>query len=650
MALNTSPESSSGVLGAIKNALGLFGDTNKTNPTTEDTNPKPTDEYTSKMDDVEIISLTSGWKRDFETYFSPIRRGNQLSFDYWVGKQRNPESTTSFLQVGNDVGNIDNKIFESIETFLPIATRSNPEAIVKGDPSDIGQSVAKDVQVALAHEADVQKLRRKLARMTRGWLLNRLGVIKVSWDTTVDKGCIRTKVVDAKYIILDPNGYIDEGGHFQGEFVGQKIKISAGELVKMFPSKRMEIMKKASQKKGTILEYIEWWYHGTDLFYTIEDLVLDKFKNPNWNYDGTVTQKDPDSDATYDLDVQGTNHLDKPCDPFVFLSIFTTGEQPHDNTSLILQNIPGQDSINRRESQIDRNVEGMNNGMIVNGDMFTEEQAAGASSALKRGVTIRTPSGKPQDAVMFPERRPLPGDVYVSLRDRRSEIANIFGTAGSTAQGTQEQDTVRGKILVNQMDSSRIGGGITECIEQVADSIYNLWVQFMFVYYDEEHFINSAGATSGMELITLKNDRFPLIKGLDVTVKEGSLVPKDPLTQRNEAIDLWSENAIDPRSLYKKLDFPDPDEATNQLILWQMLQKGAISPEQYLPSFTAGQPPGAPQQGQLPAQGQPTQPGTGGPAVSPPSNQGVQNPAQPAPNLGSVEAQSKQLLQSEPLK
>ena len=113
------------------------------------------------------------------------------------------------------------------------------------------------------------------------------------------------------------------------------------------------------------------------------------------------------------------------------------------------------------------------------------------------------------------------------------------------------------------MDSSRIGGGITEYIEHVADSIYNLWVQMMFVYYDQEHFVTSAGAVSGMELFTLRNDKFALLQTLDITVKEGSLVPKDPLTQRNEAIDLWSANAIDPLSLYKKLDFPDPAEATN---------------------------------------------------------------------------------------
>ncbi len=165
----------------------------------------------------------------------------------------------------------------------------------------------------------------------------------------------------------------------------------------------------------------------------------------------------------------------------------------------------------------------------------------------------------------------------------------------------------------------------------------------MFVHYDEEHYVASAGTVSGMELVTIKNDRFPGITNLTITVKEGSLIPKDPLTQRNEAIDLWSANAIDPLTLYKKLDVPNPQEATNQLILWQMLQKGQIQPQMYLESFAvAGQTPGQmPQPGALPTE----QPGTGGPAVNPvgASQPGGIVPQQPAPD------QSQQLIQSQPL-
>lgn len=631
MALNYDPNAQSGIWNSIRGALGLFSDTNKAQGIDENTNPTPTDEYESTLDEVEVMELIGQWKRTYAVYYDPIEKGQKTSFNYWVGKQK--------TDAGDVESVMDNLIFEAVETFLPIATRANPEPLVNADPSDIGQQIAKDVKVALVNWADQQKLRRKLAKSTRGWLLNRLGVIKMSWSPITKQ--IEISVVNAKKMIFDKDGYVDEGGIFRGEYEGEKKSATADKLMEMFPKKADKIKAKASGKTGTKLDYIEWWYRGKDIIFTLDDVLLGKYKNPHWNYDGEEVSMDPETETEIKTPIQGTNHLKEMLSPYRYLSIFTTGEQPHDNTSLILQNIPQQDKINRRERQIEDNVKRMNNGIVVDGDAFTEEQASQAASALARGVAIRVPKpmGNIANKVVRLPAPALPADVFESLRDGRQELRNIFGTAGSTAEGVKSQESVRGKILVNQMDSSRIGGGITEYIEQLADSLYNLAVQFMFVHYDEEHFITTSGSITGIELITLKNDRFPLLKTLDITVKEGTLVPKDPLTQRNEAIDLWSASAIDPRSLYKKLDFPNPDEATEQLILWQMLQQGKIMPNQYLPSF--GQ---STQAGQMPPPN-----AVGGPAVNPigASAPGGMPPEQQP--QGPVQAESQQLLGAVPI-
>lgn len=635
MAINPTPESSTGIWGAIRGALGLNDSTNKATGFDENSNPTPIDPYESTLDEEEIMELIGQWKRTYSVYYTDIKAGQTLSFDYWVGKHRNEEKSPS----DNTTQVVDNLIFEAIETFLPIATRANPEPLIQADPSEKGQELAHDLRIALQHWADEQKLRRKLAKMTRGWLLNRIGVLKVAWNPITKS--IELSVVNGKNMIFDKDGYIDEAGIFHGEYEGEKKKGSAKDLMDMFPKKRAEIRKQAQSKLGTKLEYTEWWYKGTDIIYTLNNVLLGKFKNPNWNYDieGVEPTDQKVDEVTGDIieeategqdSVAGTNHLKDRTSPYRYLSIFNTGEQPHDNTSLILQNISQQDKINRREVQIENNVKGMNNGGVVSGTAFTEEQAAQAASAFRRGVFVRVPNGDVSKAIMIPNRPALPSDVFTSLRDGRSELRNIFGTAGSSAEGVKSQETVRGKVLVNQMDSSRIGGGITEYIEQVADSVYNLVVQFMFVYYDEEHFVTVAGATAGTNLISMKNTRFQGLKTLVITVKEGTLVPRDPLTQRNEAIDLWSANAIDPLTLYKRLDEPNPQEAANSLILWQMLQKGAIQPQQYLPTFAlAGQT-------SLP----PTQ-GTGGPAVNT-LGQGSPEAGQTPPPATSPEAVQKE--------
>ena len=196
-------------------------------------------------------------------------------------------------------------------------------------------------------------------------------------------------------------------------------------------------------------------YKGKDVLYTMDSIVLGKYKNPHWNYDMSAT-----TDEETGEEIQGEeakNFLDKPTDPYVFLSIFSTGLQPHDETSLILQNIGPQDMVNRRWRQIDKNVDSMNNSLAVS-NAFTAEQASQAASALRRGTAIRVPSGRVQDAVMRLPAPGIPNDVFNSLRDARQELANIFGTSGSTPQGQASENTVRGKILVNQLDTSRIGG------------------------------------------------------------------------------------------------------------------------------------------------------------------------------------------------
>ena len=653
MALLATPDSSRGILGSIKGALGLFSNTNKAQGVFEPNIAIPIDEYESSLKEDEILLLIEQWKKSYAQYYAPIDETQKLSFDYWVGLHKGDDLNASgSANISQTL--VDNKIFESLETFLPIATRANPDPLVQADPSDDGQRLARAVKEALVYLADKLMLRRKLARMLRHWALYRLGCLKISWDPILKQ--IRADIINTRRLIFDKDGFMDEGGKFVGEYIGEKKKATAQVLTEMFPKKEQKIIEAAQGKMGTKLDYYEWWYRGEDVFFTLgSDCVLGKFKNPNWNYD--IQGQEP-KDALVDEEgnesspaiegteaVEGKNHLKRREFPYVFLSVFNVGLHPHDETSLILQNITLQDLVNRRLRQIDQNIEGMNNGIIVSED-FTEEQAAQAANAKRKGKAIRVPTkGDIRTKIDNMSPNPLPRDIFQQLEDARQELRSVFGTGGSTPEAMQDQDTVRGKIMVSQQDSSRIGGGITEQLEQVADTIYNWFVQMMFVYYDEPHYIVAAGSTGGADLITIRNTDFQVLQTLDITVKEGSLVPKDPLTQRNEAIDLWGQSAIDPLTFYKRLDFPDPVSQTQQLMLWQMYQKGQVPPQAYLPSFQIPQEGQQVMQQQQQAMGQGL-PGTGGPAVNPPGNQGVNNPQSSEPPEQAV---ARQLIQSVPI-
>ena len=90
----------------------------------------------------------------------------------------------------------------------------------------------------------------------------------------------------------------------------------------------------------------------------------------------------------------------------------------------------------------------------------------------------------------------------------------------------------------------------------------------MYVYYDEDHSASVLGDEGAREMITIRNT--DLNRKLTVSVKEGSLIPTDALSRRNEAVELWSAGALDPITLFERLEFPNPREAAEKLIKFRL--------------------------------------------------------------------------------
>lgn len=627
-----------GIFNAVKGSQSLMEDYNKVSDVKADGlggggGDEDLEEYKSKYTKNEAKSLRARWKAVYSVYFGDVEPTQKKNYNYWLGKQK-----ADTLEQLDGYDTVDNLIFEAVETFLPIATRANPDPVVQAGNSPEGMELAKNVKNGLVDWADKAKFRMKLKKGTRQWIIRKLGVWKMTYDVLTDE--IKCEAMQVKNMFLDPDGHWDEAGLFTGEWIGEKKKMSAARLIEMFPKHEEQIRAQSQGNMVKKLELEEWWYHGTDVFYFIGQECVGTFKNPNWNYDGEVKRTDPDTQEEVSTPVLGKNHKfgsNAPMFPYVGLSIFTTDEHPHDDTSLISQNIPLQDLNNKRLRQIDKNADSQNNGALASGVSFTKEQAAEAATFLRKGGTVWVPAGDVNTAWKRDAAPQLATDIFQQQENVAMRLQNIFGTAGSTAEGAQQEDTVRGKIMVSQQDSSRIGGGITEYIEQCADTIYNFVVQFMFVYYDEPHYVSAMGQNGAMEMVSLRNSDFTM--DVNITVKDGSLIPKDPLTERNEAMDLWTANAIGLPELYSRLDFADPMASAQQTLMWQMVAKGALPPQMLFPSWEA---PMAPPGQQVAATG------VGGPPVNNMGQEGPQQP--PAPDSGPAEAQQSQaLIQSVPI-
>ncbi len=513
-----------------------------------------TPELELSMSDDELLELSKEWKSAWQPYQTELAKSQNDNETYWLGKQY---EGTSKASDGHAL--VDNLIFESLETFLPIATRPKADPVV----NSAEQALADKVRKMLTFWGDQQVFNLKLKQVVRFWSLYKLGVMKLGWSNKEnDITCISIR---PQKLILDPDATID-CAEYTGEYIGEYRKETARNLIKRFPKAKKYITDQCKEKFGTKMQYIEWW---TDdyVFWTMDEEVLAKAKNPHWNYETTQEQTN-EFGSVESTKVKGKNHFAFPKKPYAMLSVFSLGLRPYDDTNLIQQNLPLQDLINKRLRQIDKNADKTNGGLAVSGDSFSKEQAAGVGKATEKGGTIFVPNGDVNRAVMRLQAPPLPNFVYESLLDYRNELRNIFGVRGSTAQGTIQDKTVRGKQQIKGQDSDRIGGGISTYLEQFADHVYNYVVQMMYVYYDEEHTGELIGQSNAVEYVKLKSADF--VAKLSVSVKDGSMIPKDPVSQREEVVTLWEMGAVDPITFFEKLDFPDPKKSAEQLTAWKL--------------------------------------------------------------------------------
>lgn len=507
------------------------------------------------MSDGELLRLKKDWEKRYAPYEAKIKAIFDANLNSYLGK------TNSLSVADENRITAANLQFEAEETFLAAALAQNPDPVVYSDNTKEGVGVAEAVQTMLRFHAQVLLLRRKLEVMTRQWSIYQLGVLKMGWNDEIKDVCVENRKVQD--FIFDPDGYVDVYGDFCG-WMGERIYITAEKLIELFPEKEGDILlelatkEEVTPKLGTTICYTEWW---TDkyCFSTFKDIVLDKHKNEYFKYNEE------------DEEIPFLNHFATPKKPYVFLSIFSLQEQPHDITGLVQQNIPNQKKISRRVEQLDANISQSNNGVAFSENNFTQETARQASDALTKGVgKVLVPEGGPiAEAIVRIGAPALPNAFFDELEASENHLRSSWGTQGISSQQQKPDTTARGMVMNQQRDTSRIGGGITDVIEQsVAVGVYNWLVQLYKVFYDEKHWAAILGHSKAVEYIELSS--MDLRRQVVVGVTPNSMKPRDELTVMNQAQELFQMGAIGPKTLLETLDFPDPDEAAADGVLWKL--------------------------------------------------------------------------------
>lgn len=540
------------------------------------------------LTDKELLELAKKWEDAYKGYSGKVLDRQKTNKQYYLGKQ----NQTQYSAVdGAPVA--ANRIFSATETFLAAALARDPEPLVYSDNTEQGNEESRIIKTMLQALADQLELRSKLALMTRHWNIYFIGVLKHGWNEDLQE--IETEVRSPKNFIFDPNGYVDVYGDFVG-YVGEKITVTAGKLAELFPDSTQFISEVVEYKMGTDVTYTEWW---TDeyTFTTFKGRVLDATRNPHFNYPKSIPEKK--GDLVTKVLKKGDNHFALPKKPYTFLSVFSLQEQPHDETSLIEQNIPNQNILTARVQQINKNFNHANNAIVFSADKMDAQKAKQAADGIDKGHPVLV-NGDVREAVARFAAPSYPAEAFKEIGDTERRIDETYGVQGLSAVAQNEDTTARGMILNQQRDSTRIGGGIGDRLESVAKNVYNTWYQFMKVYYTDTHTASFIGAAKAVELAQL--DIESITRKPTISVVNGSMVPKDELSEANQALQLFEAGILDPKALMRLQNMPAPDETAENAVLWATnkplyIQKNfpelaqMMQPQQ--PQQQGGAPPGA---------------------------------------------------------
>lgn len=350
--------------------------------------------------------------------------------------------------------------------------------------------------------------------------------------------------------------------------------------------------------RGSVARVFNFWQN--DLTISIvkskdqeEWLVLEKKKNPYFEYrDPTLQFGDWVKEARPEvaqLAVQtGTdpkelvdpqdlesfqpiiNFLSEARKPFVQIpSVKLLGEKY--STNLIGQVKEALISYINKKRQIEDNLRGCNQKIIVDSNSFNEEEIDSITDEPNQVLSADfSLNSKP---VYIEKGGEVPQSIMEDMLHDEKYIDDVFGhheiSRGAGNAGTLGQDKMN-----FQADQTPVRYQV-RAAERAIKEVWEGWIQLMKMFYTETHYVKKLGAKEGVEMIELT--RHDIEEGIEPVLKPLSTAPTSKAVKQEQALALWNNKASDPYSLYKDLEYANPTERADRLI--NFMQFGKISDE-----------------------------------------------------------------------
>ena len=438
-----------------------------------------------------------------------------------------------------------NRVFVNMESVINSIIANPPGINVL---SARKTEASKGLAIKLENYFRKKYLDRNIKEIVRMGLRNlyfgRLIVIKPFWSPILN---------DFDYKALDPRKVRfskNSKNEITSDFAIEEIEDNLCSVIDRFPEKKGELMKKYAISDDTDLyiknpdvKYKESWIGNEYVFFTLDNIVLGKMKNPYWDWDGLLVTKDeemqlkgegdmqpvegeyrrsalmdirleqgarvsPTKAEGYDMSDNGYrpylfNYFNHPRKPYIFTTIFNNENTPIGRTDMITLSAELQRAIDKRKMDIDENCE------LVNGVIKVDSSVMGKSDAQRiRFETKGIIWGKGVvNGVMRETGAALPEMVYRDMVDSRNEIDNIMA-ASSAFRGEREgQETKAGRLALIQQSFLRLNE-LIQAVDYIYKEIFDWGMQLAKTRYTEYHYAKWEGIDNAQDTIELIQDDF----------------------------------------------------------------------------------------------------------------------------------------------
>lgn len=579
-----------------------------------------------KIPDDELVKIINKRVEDSQAFFRKKdlytrRKKNEV---YLLGKQVKELEKLNKLKP-YEARNLDNALYEIEQSIKPVAMGNLPDMIVFNPKTGGESEESNDISKFVDDKLRKRQIKAALSMAFRHHPVYFTGILKARWNPEINDmeiSCIHPNRMD-----IDHTAITNDGNKMS--FQSEKLPVTVQDVIMRFPKKKEAFIEEL-KKHGVIGDDMpEWkqiaskiyiqevhfiWFEKKEtqvqpqdpdydasqdepgvkwekvygVLWKYEDCILDKMKDPNFDWEGQTKYFIFDDPAMEDTKREVTpeeimqslitgvelplvkeqiyrNYFEKPQSCYFFFGYDQWGEMAYDETSRVEQNLYNQENLDRRGKQINETLSnrgkhiwskdgGMKASIIERMDMSDPEQ-----DGLVEGDVNRVHKFIPPD-------RP----TQQEFQDEADTRTKMFSVAGATnLNGTLQSDTATSNQIAREANYTRIDDLIDDTINAACEWISGWLLQFIKLRYTEAHYTRAMGIKGKEAYLKISSDSVE--DGMQVAIKSSG---SDKQRAENNAKDLAKLGKIDVLNLYRDMRLSDPEGRAE---MWMTEQADPVS-------------------------------------------------------------------------